>query len=499
MSNFDGGISRRDLIKGSAALGSLALVGSTAVAKVQESALEETAAAAEEQKPFADLAERMRGGIIAPGHARYDSARKVFNDMIDRRPLAIAKCEDAIDVMTVVQYAREHDLPLSIRGGGHNVAGKSVKDGALMIDVGPMSGVRADPVRMRARAGSGALLRDLDHATLAHGIVTPSGTVSKTGIAGLTLGGGFGWLQRKHGLTIDNLVSADVVTADGEFVVASDDEHPDLMWALRGGGGNFGVVTSFEYKTHKLESTMGGMVIFPGEHLKDLLHFYREFTSKAPDSVMTMTGALPGIPGTPSEGGTAAWLAVCHCGDHKTGEKLLKPINDFGTPMIGSIAPMPFSVVQTMFDSGSPPGMRHYWTSRLMDELSDELIDTMVGSAAELPLPSSMLLLEHMGGAIGRVGPTDTAFSGRKAQYNASILSVWTDPAKDAANMAWTRRVRDELENYSSGGAYVNYMAGDEGEAAVRAAYEVNLERLIEVKRKYDPDNIFNANQNIAP
>jgi FAD/FMN-containing dehydrogenase len=499
MSKFDGGISRRDLIKGSAALGSLALVGSTAVAKMQESVLEEAVAAAEEAKPFADLAERMRGNIIAPGHARYDSARKIFNDMIDRRPLAIAKCQGAADVMAVVKYARENDLPLSIRGGGHNVAGKSVKDGALMIDVGPMNGVRADPVRMRARAGAGARLGDLDHDTLSHGIVVPTGTVSATGIAGLTLGGGFGWLQRKLGLTIDNFVSADVVTADGEFIVANDEEHPDLMWALRGGGGNFGVVTSFEYRTHKVEPTIGGMVIFEGERLKDLLHFYRDFTSKAPDSVMTMAGALPGIPGTPSEGGTAAWLAVCYNGDLAAGEKILQPISDFGPPMVGSIAPMPFAVIQKMFDSGSPPGMRHYWTSSLVDELSDELIDTYVGLAPELPLPGSMLLLEHMGGAVGKVGPTDTAFSGRNAQYNASILSVWADPEMDDTNMAWTRAARDNLKKHGSVGAYVNYMADDEGEAAVRAAYEVNLERLIQVKRKYDPDNVFNANQNIAP
>ena len=320
-----------------------------------------------------------------------------------------------------------------------------------------------------------------------------------TGIAGLTLGGGFGWLQRKHGLTIDNLVSADVVTAEGNFLIASENEHPDLFWALRGGGGNFGVVTSFKYQTHEVEPTVAGMVIFPGEKLKDLLTFYRDFTANAPDSVMTMAGALPGIPGTPTEGGTAAWLAVCHSGDLAAGEKAVQPIRDFGEPMIGGVAPMPFAAVQKMFDSGSPPGNRHYWRSSLVDEISDDLIETFVAQAPELPLPGSMLLLEHMGGAVGRVGPTDTAFSGRNAMYNASILGVWADPTLDDANIAWTRSAGDALRKFGTGGAYVNYMADDEGEEAVRAAYEVNLEKLIAVKRKYDPDNIFNANQNIAP
>lgn len=494
MTDFDGRISRRDLIKGTVAAGGLALVGSTAVASVQEYA----ATTAATPKPFADLAKRINGQIIAPGHVRYDAARKVFNDMIDRRPLAIANCTGAADVMQVVKYAREHDLPVSVRGGGHNVAGKAVKDGALLIDLGPMKGVRADPNTMRARAQAGARLRNLDHETLAVGTVTPSGTVSVTGIAGLTLGGGFGWLQRKHGMTIDNFVSADVVTADGEFLVASDEENADLMWALRGGGGNFGVVTSFEYRTHKVEPTTAGMAIYPGEKLSDLLHFFRDFTNNAPDAVMTMAGAMPGIPGTPTEGGTAAFIAVCHSGELSAGEQALQPIKNFGTPIIDTIAPMPFSVVQTMFETGQPQELRHYWRSSFIEELSDGLIDTMVARAPELPLPGSMLLLEHMGGAIGRVGPTDTAFSSRNAQFNASALSAWLDPAADEANIAWTRGTGDEMKAFGTGGGYVNYMA-DEGEAAVKAAYEVNLERLIEVKRKYDPTNVFSANQNIAP
>ena len=494
MSKFDGGITRRELIKGTVAAGGLALVGSSAPARGQQP----PAAGAAKPEPHADLAKRLRGGLITPGHARYDAERKVFNDMIDNHPAAIAKCTGAADVMDVIKYARDYDIPVSVRGGGHNVAGKSVRDGAIVIDLGPMDGVRADPFMQRSRAQAGARLGELDRETLAVGIVTPSGTVSDTGIAGLTLGGGFGWLQRKYGMTIDNLVSADVVTADGEFLVASESMHPDLFWALRGGGGNFGVVTSFEYKTYKVEPTIGGLAVYPGEKLKDLLHFYRDFTSNAPDSITTMAGAMPGIPGTSTEGGIAAWIAVCYSGELSEGERLLQPIKDFSPAVIDTITPMPFGAIQTMFDSGSPPGMRHYWRSNFVKELSDDLIDTIVADSPNLPLPGSMMLLEHMGGAIGRVGPTDTAFSNRDAQYNVSVLSAWLNPDDDEANIAWTRKAGDKLKQFGTGSGYVNYMA-DEGEAAVRAAYEANLERLIEVKRKYDPTNVFSANQNIKP
>ena len=270
------------------------------------------------------------------------------------------------------------------------------------------------------------------------------------------------------------------------------------FWALRGGGGNFGVVTSFEYKTYEVEPTIGGLAVYPGDKLKDLLHFYRDFTSNAPESITTMAGAMPGIPGTSTEGGIAAWIAVCYSGELGEGQRLLQPIKDFGPAVIDTIAPMPFGAIQTMFDSGSPPGMRHYWRSNFVRELSDGLIDTIVANSPDLPLPGSMMLLEHMGGAIGRVGPTDTAFSNRDAQYNVSVLSTWLNPDEDEANIAWTRKTGDKLKQFGTGSGYVNYMA-DEGEAAVKAAYEVNLERLIEVKRKYDPSNVFSANQNIKP
>ena len=495
MPNIDRGLTRRDLIRGSMAAGGLALTGSTLTANAQQAPMPATTAS---PAPHAALAERLAGGLITPGHPRYDAERRIFNAMIDRRPAAIAKCTGAADVLQVVRYAREFDLPISVRGGGHNVAGKSVRDGAIVIDLGPMDGVRADPAVKRARAQAGARLRHLDRETLALGLVTPSGTIGDTGLAGLTLGGGFGWLQRKHGMTIDSLVSADVITADGEFLVASESSHPDLFWALRGGGGNFGVVTSFDYKAYDVEPTIAGIAMYSGDRLKDVLRFYRDFTSRAPDSVMTMAGAMPGIPGTATEGSIAAWIAVCHCGDPKEGERQLQPIKDFGTAVIDTIAPTSFAAVQTMFGAGPPPVLRHYWRANFVREMSDELIDTAVDLAPHLPLPGSMLLFEHMGGALGRVGPTDTAFSSRDALYNVSVLSTWADAADDEKNIAWTRSAGDAIRRFGTGGAYVNYMA-DEGEAAVRAAYEVNLERLIEVKRKYDPENVFSANQNIVP
>ena len=491
MSNSDGGITRRDLIKGSVAAGGLTLVGAPAISVAQQ-------AAASMPQPYGDLAEKLSGSVITPDDERYEASRRIFNGMIDRRPAAIARCRGAADVMDVVRYARENDIPVTVRGGGHNVAGKSVRDGALMIDLGPMHGVRVDPYEKRARAQGGVRLGALDRETLAVGMVVPSGTVTHTGVAGLTLGGGFGWLQRKHGMTIDALVSADVVTADGEFLVASEKENADLFWALRGGGGNFGVVTSFEYRAYEAEEIVGGLAMWPENMAKDMLHFYRDFVSTAPRSVMTMAGTMIGPPGTPVEGQAAGYIAVCYSGTTSEGVKLLQPIKDFGPPALDTIGPTSFTTIQTMFDAGSPAGRQNYWRSNFMHELSDDVIDTIVARSAELPPTGSLFLVEHMGGAIRDVGPSDTAFSSRDANFNVSLLGVWEDASKNDEYIAWTRKVGDELKAFATGGAYVNYMA-DEGEQAVRDTYETNLARLIEVKRKYDPDNFFSANQNIRP
>jgi FAD/FMN-containing dehydrogenase len=487
-----GGITRRELIKGSVAAGGLTLLGTPAITAAQQ------AAAVTPPSPYADLADRLGGNLITPDNDRYDNARKVFNGMIDRHPAAIARCRGAADVMDVVKYAREHDIAISVRGGGHNVAGKAVKDGAITIDLGPMQGVWADPYRMRVRAQGGVRLRALDREALAVGMVVPSGTVGDTGVAGLTLGGGFGWLQRKHGMTIDNLISADVVTADGEFLVASASENSDLFWALRGGGGNFGVVTSFEYQAHEAEKIVGGLALYPESMIRDLLRFYRDFTASAPNSVMTMAGTMIGPPGTPVEGQAAGYIAVCYSGTTSEGERLLQPIKTFGPPAMDLIGPTSFNTIQTLFDAASIPGRQNYWRSNFMYELSDEVIDMIVARSSELPPSGSLFLVEHMGGAIRDTGPNDTAFSSRDANHNVSILGIWEDALKNEEYIAWTRKVGDELRAYATGGAYVNYMS-DDGEAAIKATYEANFNRLIEVKRKYDPDNFFSSNQNIRP
>ena len=491
MSNPDGGITRRDLIRGSVAAGGLTLMGAPTIAVARQA----TAAAS---PAYSDLAGKLSGSLITPEDERYDASRRIFNGMIDRRPAAIARCRGAADVMDVVRYARENDIAVTVRGGGHNVAGKSVRDGAMMIDLGPMHGVWADPYRQRARAQGGVRLGALDRETLAVDMVVPSGTVSDTGVAGLTLGGGFGWLQRKHGMTIDALVSADVVTADGEFLVASEDENADLFWALRGGGGNFGVVTSFEYQMHEAEDIVGGLAMWPESKVKDMLRFYRDFVSKAPRSVMTMAGIMIGPPGTPVEGQAAGYIAVCYSGTTSEGERLLQPIKDFGPPALDAIGPTTFTTIQTMFDAGSPSGRQNYWRSNFMHEFSDDVIDTLVARSKELPPSGSMFLVEHMGGAIRDVGPSDTAFASRDANFNVSLLANWEDASRNDEYVAWTRMVGDELKAHATGAAYVNYMA-DEGEQAVRATYETNLARLIEVKRKFDPDNFFSSNQNIRP
>ncbi len=448
----------------------------------------------------ADLADALRGDLILPSTPGYDDARRVWNGMIDKRPAAIARCTGVADVIEAVKYARANSLPVSVRGGGHNVAGKAVRDDALVIDLQPMRGIRVDAASKTARAEGGTRWGELDFETDAFDLVTTGGTVSTTGVAGLTLGGGLGWLMRKHGLSCDNLVGADVVTADGGFLRASADENADLFWALRGGGGNFGVVTSFDFQLHDAEPIVGGIAIWPESRLRDLLHFFREFTASAPDNVTTMGGIMVGAPDSPLAGQHTGWIAVCHSGPVDAGETLLKSIKSFGPPAVDMIAPMPYRSLQTMFDGGADPGGRNYWRSNFIEELSDEVIDALLGRAsAGFPGPGPMLLLEHMGGAVGRVGAHDTAFSSRHAKYNVAILSSWQDPAEDREHIDWTRAFGDELKAFATGGAYVNYMTADESAQRIQDTYKANLEQLIEVKRKYDPANFFSGNQNIAP
>lgn len=489
------GFTRRRLLAGTVAAGGLAVLGKPQFLRALEPAQNAPGGAA----ILSDLAELLRGELITPADASYDAARQVWNGMIDKRPAAIARCTGAADVIETVRYARANGLPVSVRGGGHSVAGKALRDDAITIDLGPMQGIRVDPAAKRARVQGGVRWGALDHETVAHDLVTTGGTVSTTGVAGLTLGGGLGWLMRKHGLACDNLVAADVVTADGRLLIADDTQNSDLLWALRGGGGNFGVVTSFEFQLHDLEPIVGGLALYPRHLLKDLFHFYRDYCATAPDSVTAQAGVTLGAAGSPMAGQPVGWFGVCHCGPRSEGERLVAPIKTFGPPTTDLIGPMSYKALQTMFDAGLAGGQRSYWRSNFMKKLGDATIDTIVAHADELPPPGSLLLFEHLGGAVGRVGEHETAFANRGAQFNVSVLSTWLDPAHDEQNIAWTRELGDELRTHSTGGAYVNYMPGDTSPEQIRAAYEANYQRLVEVKRKYDPENFFSGNLNIAP
>lgn len=485
-------LSRRDLLMGSAAAGGLAMLGSPALALAQQ-------AGGMGVTDLADLDKMLGGNLITPGHESYDSARRVWNAMIDKRPAAIARCAGVADVVDVINYARENNIEVTVRGGGHNVAGKAVRNGAITIDLGRMRGVWVDPKAKRARAQGGVRWQGFDRETIAFGLATPGGTVGDTGIAGLTLGGGIGWLSRKHGLSCDNVIAANVVTADGHMLTVNESENSDLFWAIRGGGGNFGVVTSFEYQLHDIEPVIGGMAMYPESMNKEMLHFYREFTASMPDSVMTIAGIFVGPPGTPVEGQNAGFIAVCHSGPESEGERLLQPIKNFGPPAVDFIGPTSYGAMQALFAAAGASGTRNYWRSNFMQELSDAAIDAVIARSDEIPRPGTMLLFEHLGGAIGRVGENETAFANRGANYNVSILGSWLDSADDEKNIPWTRNFGDELKAFATGGAYVNYMTDDESAANVRAAYEANFQRLVAVKRKYDPTNFFSGNQNIVP
>jgi len=489
---------RRELLARSLALGGVAVAGPFAHLLGQEVTDGDSGATAS-TKVLEGLRKNLHGNLFTSADAGYDTQRQLWNGMIDKRPLAIARCADTADVMNTVRFARANELPVSVRGGGHNVAGKALRDGALAIDLSAMKGVRVDPGARTARARAGYTWADFDHQTSAFGLGTTGGTVSSTG-SGLVLGGGIGWLMRKHGLACDNLLSVDVVTADGEFIIADETENTDLFWAVRGGGGNFGVVTSLKFRLHELETITAGTTLYPQDQIGDMFRFYRDFTSTAPDSVMTMAGIVQPPPGTPLAGGMAGFIGVCHSGAANEGERLVRPIKAFGTPAVDSISIMQYTALQTGSDAIYPPGNRNYWRSNFLTELSDEAFDTILAWADGMPPNAqSGLFFEHMGGAVRRVGTQETAFSNRDAQYNFTVLASWSDPTKDEQYINWTRAFGDDMKKLATGAGYVNYMTEDEGAARVKATYEQNYERLVAVKRKYDPSNFFSGNQNIAP
>jgi hypothetical protein len=434
-----------------------------------------------------------RGEVILADHPAYESARRIWNASIDKRPGAIARCTGLADVIAAVRFARKHGLLVAVRGGGHNVGGRALCDGGLVIDLSRMKGIHVDPVARRARVQPGVTLGELDRETHVFGLAVPLGVVSKTGVAGLTLGGGVGWLARKHGLTCDNVVSFELVTADGDVLQVRAGEHPDLFWALRGGGGNFGVVTSFEYRLHAVTTVLGGLVIHPRERAADLLRFYRTFTQDAPDELAAYAALLHTPDGQP-----VAAVATCYCGDPGEGERVLAPLRSFGPPLVDAIQPMPFPVMQTLLDAACPDGHHNYWKSAFLRELSDEAIETIVRFANQATSPLTGILVEQYGGAAARVRRDETAFAQRHAEYDLGILTQWTDPEDSPRHIDWTRAFADAMRPFGSGAYLLNFL-GEEGDETIRAAFGENHGRLLEVKATYDPTNFFRVNQNLKP
>ncbi|MEG3190769.1 FAD-binding oxidoreductase [Lysobacter sp. D1-1-M9] len=444
---------------------------------------------------IAQFAASLRGTLIVPVDPGYDEARAVWNGMVDRRPLMIVRCKGAADVLCSINFAREHGLPCTAKAGGHGVAGKSICDDGLVIDLSLMSGVRVDADARTVRVGPGARLGDLDHETQAFGLATTAGTDSRTGVAGLTLGGGIGVLARTHGLAADNLIGADVALADGTLVRASKDENPDIFWALRGGGGNVGIVTSFEFQLHRVGPQLQVVQVFHRlEDAAQVLRFYRDFSAQAPDEVAcyALFANIPPAAPFPEElhGKTTLVLFACYSGDPAQGAALLKPVEDFGMPIVKSAQPIPYTTLQKTFDAGTPDGLRYYWKSQFLHDLPDGAIETIVSRIQTLPGALTMGGFEPMGGAINRVNPAATAYPHRDAAFNFSIFAGWNDGADDDAIIGWTREFHDAMRPYSSGGAYYNYLDADEGGRASEA-YGENHQRLCEIKAKYDPGNLF--------
>jgi FAD/FMN-containing dehydrogenase len=448
------------------------------------------------------LRSSLRGDIVGPGDAAYDAARAVHNGMIDKRPALIARCTDVADVIAAVDYGRTNNLLIALRGGGHNGGGLGTCDGGIVIDLSRMKGVRVDAAARTVRVGAGSLWAEVDHATHPFGLAVPAGFISSTGVAGLTLGGGIGYLTRQYGLTIDNLVSADVVLADGTIVTADEDSHPDLFWALRGGGGNFGVVTSFEFRAHPVRTVYAGPTFWPLEQTEDVMKAYREFILTAPEYVNGFFAFLT-IPPAPMFPEHLHMKKVCGVmwvctGPVARAEAATRPMRSVGKPILDHQGEMPLPVVNSLFDALYPPGLQWYWRADFVTELSDEAIARHVRHGAALPTMLSTMHLYAIDGAAHQVGRHDTAFSYRDANWAEVIVGVDPDPAKAGRITNWCREYFDALHPYSAGGAYVNFMM-DEGQERVQASFRDNYARLAQVKAAYDPANLFRVNQNIRP
>lgn len=454
-----------------------------------------------------DFQNQLQGQLILPEHEAYDEARLVWNGMIDRYPAMIARCETIEDVIASINFAREHDLLVAVRGGGHNVAGHATNDGGIVIDLSPMKAIEVDPERRIAHAQPGVIWGELDRATQEYGLATPGGEVSETGIAGLTLGGGMGYLRRKHGLSADNLIAAEMVTASGEVVTTHEYHNTELLWGLRGGGGNFGIVTKFTYRLHPVGPQIAGAtVMYPLSMARDLLHAWRRFTETAPDEVSSafMIWEIPPVPDFfPEEihGQKVCILDAPYAGDPEVGEKVVQPLRELGEPLIDLSGTQNYVEMQSAFDPLAPAHIqRYYWKSLNALELTDELIDRIIAHGRTRPSPQTLFVIRHLGGAMSRVPADATAFGDRSAQYNISIDATWTDPADDERVINWTQSVWNDLRHYSDGGVYLNFPGlQEEGQALMRAQFGKNYERLAALKRQYDPTNLFRLNQNIIP
>jgi hypothetical protein len=431
--------------------------------------------------------------VIYPGDGGYDAARAVFNGMIDRRPLAVIRPVDASDVVRCIEFVRRHGLPLSVRGGGHNVAGHAVHDDAIMLDLSGMKGIRVDPETRTVRAEPGLTLGEFDRATQAFGLATTLGVVSMTGIAGLTLGGGLGWLNGRYGLACDNLISADVATADGRLLRASAQENEDLFWGIRGGGGNFGVVTSFEYQLHPVDLVLAGGLSYPLSLAPHVLRFYDDFVKAAPDELSTAVSLAVNPAGEPT-----VTIAVCYCGPIDDGKRLLRPLRTFQSPVEDGIQPLPYTALQSARDDGFPSGRLHDWKSGWLRDLSDGAIEILMQFVAHMPSSTSGVGLQQMHGVASRIAPSATAFPHRAEQYDFLILSQWSDTSESDRNVEWTKALLQAMQPHLEKSVYVNNL-GDEGPGRVQAAYGDNYSRLAALKGIYDPDNLFRANQNIDP
>jgi len=442
------------------------------------------------------LAGQVSGTVLSPEQPGYDDARAINNGLVDKRPALIVRSRTNEDVVAALEFARSTGLEVSVRGGGHNVAGRAVTNGGVMISLADMKHVAVDPARATVTAQGGVTWGELNDAAGAHGLATTGGVVSTTGIAGYTLGGGLGWLMAKHGLAADNLLSVELITAAGEVLDVDADSHPDLFWALRGGGGNFGVASSFTYRLHQVGAVTGGLIAHPIEAAPELLRFYRDALADASDELTVFAGMVHAPDGS---GAKLAALVVFHTGDPQTAERELAPFKDFGSPLMVEVGPMPYPQMNTLLDAGYPAGALNYWLSSFTRGLPDALIDTAVERFATVPSPMTAILFEHFHGAVTRIGESDTAVPHREPGWNLLLPSVWTDPADTDANIKWTRETFASLRPQFAARRWLNYLGDDQGDDAIRAAYGRNFERLREIKRRHDPDNVFHLNHNIAP